>query len=107
MNKSQTGEDSTCVGHEACPECGSRDNLARYDDGHAFCFSIGCEYREGRGSSAQPQRERRPLSTELITDGVYADLSKRWISEETCRHFGYTKRKFKGQPVQIANSHDA
>lgn len=32
------------VGHESCPSCGSRDNLARYDDGGAFCF--GCHYKE-------------------------------------------------------------
>lgn len=35
---------SRFVGHESCPRCGSRDNLARYDDGGAFCF--GCHYRE-------------------------------------------------------------
>lgn len=30
--------------HESCPSCGSRDNLARYSDGGAFCF--GCHYTE-------------------------------------------------------------
>ena len=30
--------------HEPCPNCKSRDNLARYEDGHAHCF--GCGYRE-------------------------------------------------------------
>ena len=39
-----THEDSEFIQHEPCPKCGSRDNLARYDDGHAFCF--GCNYRE-------------------------------------------------------------
>lgn len=37
---------SRFVSHDYCPACGSRDNLARYDDGGAFCF--GCHYREGR-----------------------------------------------------------
>lgn len=32
------------VEHEACPKCGSRDNLGRYDDGSAWCF--GCHYHE-------------------------------------------------------------
>lgn len=32
------------VHHEPCPKCGSRDNLARYMDGSAWCF--GCHYRE-------------------------------------------------------------
>lgn len=30
------------VRHEACPKCGSRDNLAVYDDGSSWCF--GCGY---------------------------------------------------------------
>lgn len=34
------------TGHEPCPRCGSRNNLARYDDGSAFCF--GCRYSERR-----------------------------------------------------------
>lgn len=35
---------SDFVGHESCPSCGSKDNLARYSDGHAWCF--GCGYHE-------------------------------------------------------------
>jgi hypothetical protein len=30
--------------HEACPSCGSKDNLGVWDDGHKFCF--GCKYYE-------------------------------------------------------------
>lgn len=30
--------------HEPCPRCGSRDNLARFTDGGAWCF--GCHYSE-------------------------------------------------------------
>lgn len=32
------------VSHEPCPECGSKDNLARYADGGAYCF--GCKHYE-------------------------------------------------------------
>jgi len=35
---------SEFVRHENCPYCNSRDNLARYDDGHGYCF--GCHYTE-------------------------------------------------------------
>ena len=28
----------------ACPQCGSKDNLAWFDDGHAYCFSVDCDY---------------------------------------------------------------
>ena len=49
--------------HESCPRCGSRDNLARYSDGGAFCF--GCRYSERRqGASFVPIREAMPTSNE-------------------------------------------
>ena len=35
---------------EPCPKCGSRDNLARYDDGGAFCF--GCKHWEPRNATS-------------------------------------------------------
>lgn len=41
--------------HEPCPKCGSRDNLARYADGSAWCF--GCSRTE--------KRTHIPLSKEL------------------------------------------
>ena len=41
-------ETSTCIAHEPCPECGSRDNLARYSDGHGYCFGCGY-YEKGEG----------------------------------------------------------
>jgi twinkle protein len=30
--------DSHFIGHEPCPKCLSKDNLARYSDGHGYCF---------------------------------------------------------------------
>jgi Zn ribbon nucleic-acid-binding protein len=30
--------------HEPCPQCGSKDNLGVWTDGHKFCF--GCKYHE-------------------------------------------------------------
>lgn len=95
---------------EPCPSCGSRDNLARYSDGHGYCF--GCQYYEhGNAGSVLSTQRNTSLSstnhdTQLITDGVYADLSARGISEETCKHFGYTKGKYKGRPCHIANYHN-
>lgn len=34
--------DSVFVRHESCPQCGSRDNLSVWSDGHKWCF--GCGY---------------------------------------------------------------
>ena len=42
--------------HEPCSACGSSDALARYDDGHGFCFS--CEqYFPGDGQGAVVELE--------------------------------------------------
>ena len=37
-------QESEFVGHEPCPSCGSKDNLARYTDGHGYCF--GCRHTD-------------------------------------------------------------
>ena len=29
------------IKHEPCPDCGSKDNLARYSTGQGYCFSCG------------------------------------------------------------------
>ena len=42
------------------------------------------------------------MAGELITDGEFSALSKRGITEETCRKFGYKVGRFKDKPVQIA-----
>ena len=90
---------STLLFHEPCPECGSRDNLGRYDDGHGYCF--GCHYYEhGDG----PVSERKTKSRDLIADGHVQAITSRGLSEETCAKFRYEiAEAFGGQPVQLAN----
>ena len=50
--------------HESCPQCGSKDNLGVWDDGHKFCF--GCKYHEQgaisihRVFNSQLEREQSP-----------------------------------------------
>ena len=78
--------ESEFLQHENCPSCGSSDNLARYTDGHAYCF--GCQYRErGDGMSAAipitKQGSFRP-------EGEAVALMRRKISEKVCRKFSYT-----------------
>lgn len=57
------------TGHESCPKCGSRDNVARYDDGSAWCF--GCHYYE------PPDGQRFiPKSTDLPASDEHTGLSR-------------------------------
>ena len=85
------------VGHEPCPSCGSKDNLARYSDGHAYCF--GCSYREG--SSGVPAQETTSMAD--IIQSEFVPLNKRSITESTCSKWDYGVAEYKGTPVQVAN----
>lgn len=80
-------EDSTFLFKEPCPKCGSRDNLARYSDGHGHCFGCG-HYEPGDG---EPQQRKPRMSNALqgLDQCEYIALTKRKITEETCRKFGY------------------
>src|SRR3546814_20089550 len=75
------------MGHEPCPECGSRDNLARYASGRGHCH--GCGYNEWPDDdyqpSGQPQRKRMfdPISGEVLPIA-----SSYGINEATCRALG-------------------
>lgn len=96
--------DSTCVGHEPCPSCGSRDNLARYSDGHGFCF--GCQhYEKAEGASTQPTKTKK--ASIMLIPGEPKALAKRGITEETCRHWKYLTGEFDGKVAQLANYCDA
>ena len=103
MKIEKVHEVSTFVRHVPCEHCGSSDNAAVYDDGHIFCF--GCQTYTGSDGEVVENHESKPESrTEknLIYGDVSA-LSKRGITEETCRKFGYEVGELKGTPVQIAN----
>ena len=104
MDYLDTHEDSEFIQHEPCPECGSRDNLARYDDGHAFCF--GCNYREKAGGEQKVVLEKGDKHMDFV-DGEATSLNARGISLETCRKWDYCIGEVAGQPVQIANYKDS
>jgi twinkle protein len=105
-------QSSDFVQHEACPKCGSENNLARYSDGHAHCFSAGCDYREKSGGTVHESTpytksvQRKTMDKPLITDGTHSALAKRGISLDTCEKWNYQIGKFKDRPVQIANYYD-
>lgn len=97
-------DDSYAIAKEPCPSCGSRDNLVRYSDGHAYCFGIGCNhYEPADGETDEPRAEpHRRTVYDLIEPGQFIALSKRGLTEETCRRAGYSVSSYHGQAVQIA-----
>ena len=94
--------ESTFVQHEPCPSCGSSDNLARYSDGHAVCFSGGCNhYEHGNGQIGQIA-QRKPMRSLEMT-GVIAAIPDRRISQSTCQRYGVTVEY--GTDGQIVKHH--
>src|SRR5678809_1344914 len=93
--------DSRCISHEPCPACGSKDNLGRYDDGHAYCF--GCEYYEHSdpgtdrsGSEGRDGRDYRGNAGDrgeelqaLLDGSSVSAIPKRRLDLEACRKYDY------------------
>lgn len=94
--------DSEFLRHEPCPSCGSKDNLARYSDGHGHCFGCGhYEPPEGEFSGVEVERKRGGRVSGLL-DGEVKELNARKLTEDTCKKFGYKVGTHKGKAVQIA-----
>ena len=72
------------VRHEPCPSCGSKDNLAIYDDDSYFCFShcgyksVSEEYKQEKEASKKPSNKRKEVQ---LTQEVKTK-EKEVISEE-------------------------
>ena len=87
---------SRVVSRLNCPRCGSRDNVALYDDGGQHCFTPGCSYHVSPNSFSMsnlvsndsPNREIEPIL------GSYQAIPNRCIPEEVCKLFGYFKGRY-------------
>lgn len=89
--------------HEPCPSCGSRDNLARYSDGSAYCF--GCGHHEKGSDEVNPPAAAASAPPDLV-HGDFEPLSKRQISLDTCRKYSYRVGFKDTAPCQIADYYD-
>lgn len=45
--------------HDSCPRCGSKDNLAVYED-HEYCFSEDCNYYKSEGKERTISNDKSP-----------------------------------------------
>jgi twinkle protein len=96
--------ESQFLQHEPCPECGSENNLARYSDGHGWCF--GCNYYEKGEGDGNTTSAHSPRRFSGFVGGEFKALGKRGINEKTVRKFGYQVGVYGGKPVHIAPFHD-
>lgn len=102
--------ESTVIGREPCPRCGSTDNVARYSDGHAYCFGMGCGYYEhGTGEPRAEDTEGMAggrVSYDLV-EGTFPPLPKRHLHSDTLEKYDYRIGEFQGQPCHAATYHDS
>lgn len=92
---------------ESCPKCGSKDNLARYSDGHGYCF--GCHYYEhGDNSEMEHTEEQAPSKSKgLIETGSPSSWDSRSINQTSAEKWGFTRSMMQGDPVRIFNYRNA
>lgn len=80
-------QDSTCIRKDPCPECGSSDACAVYDDGHAYCFS--CEAHFPKYEEGDHQAEEREHARDDLFHVVYQAIPSRGITHAVARSNGY------------------
>lgn len=83
--------------HEPCPKCGSRNNLARYSDGHAYCF--GCEYIEKDGDTTPVISMKKDAR---FVEGEVTPITNRSLTNTTCEKFGYKVGEYNGRKCHVA-----
>ena len=89
--KTYSKESQTFLHKEPCPKCGSKDNLARYKDGHASCFTQGCEYyerSEGEAVVLDNVKTANEALAEIPSTAKISSMRDRRISEDICRKYG-------------------
>lgn len=75
---------SDFVKHEACPYCGSRDNLGVYDDGHKYCFGCG-HYEKGNGlisfKKLEKENDRNISLPSDCSSSIPINPVREWLSQ--------------------------
>jgi twinkle protein len=79
------------IKHEPCPDCGSKDNLARYSTGQGYCFSCGRwePPTEGEGLVENKETITRENSMQQF-QGNYGDIADRGLGREVTKKYGVT-----------------
>lgn len=100
-------DESEFLHHTACPKCGSSDALSVFSDGHTYCFACE-EYTNSEKAYNRPVGDTQQVKNtgKAFVKAEPAALTKRRISLDTCKKWGYGIGELKGKPVQVANYYD-
>lgn len=95
----------TFVQHEQCPDCGSSDGLARYEDNSAHCFV--CKHNiKGDGNGVEPLNDNTNSDDWTPIAGHVQELMHIGLREETLKHWRAKVGMKHGEPVHIYESRD-
>ncbi len=86
--------------HLPCPSCGSSDAYSINDRGWGKCFACGKNINED--GNPTPMTQTTKAAKPLLPFGEYRALTKRGITEETCKKFGYFVTDYKEGKAQVA-----
>lgn len=78
----------TVIGKEPCPDCGSNDNLARYDDGSGYCFTPDCGYKKDKGEdNVESTRNNNAYESSDPSSYRFGCSPNRNIGDMVCKLF--------------------
>lgn len=100
-------QEANFLAHQPCPSCSSSDGFALYDDGHGYCFVCHHYAKDALGGETPKTTEVKMATTALVERSKYQPLTKRKLSEETCKKWDYFIGDYNGRQVQVANYKDA
>lgn len=96
--------DSEFITHGPCPNCGSSDANATYDDGHTYCFS--CHALSG-GDAVVGRPARSNTDVSLLDVHTFPAWGKRGLTQASCRKWGCGISKVGGKAVRVFEYRDA
>lgn len=78
---------SKFIKHETCPKCGSKNNLAIYDD-HEICFGFDCGYHKNYNDKGGVKTiEKQPTSIHPLPDKKMPAMDSRGIDATTINKY--------------------
>lgn len=87
---------------QPCPDCGSHDAMAIYDDGHTYCFSC-CTLHNNK----TPETQTKTSKASQFLEGVSTPIPARGLTKTTCERYTYQISQNKqGEACQVANYFD-
>lgn len=87
--------------HLPCPDCGSSDALTEYTDG-TYCFSCETYHKKDEVEQHKKQKTKAPKDIIPLDEMNIEALSKRGLTQATCRKFGYYTSTYGETPCQVA-----